>query len=113
MCVAPSAPTYSRFARVVSKWVLLGNYVARLQYGAEENALGSPTLVGGDDVFEPGDLLQRALEAIERARSGVRLIALHHGRPLGGRQRTRSGIGQQIDEYILGLQKEQVVVNLA
>ena len=88
---------------------VVGYDLARLDRGAKQNALGRTALVGGNDVLEPGDLLDGRLEPVERARPGIRFVPAHHAGPLVGRHRSGAGVGQQVDQHVLGLEQEEVV----
>ena len=57
-----SAPVYSTFARVVSKWVLFGTTLPGAADDAEQDLLGGPALVGRDDVAEREECLDRLEE---------------------------------------------------
>ncbi len=49
-------------------------------------------------------------EAIEAAAAGVAFVALHDGGPLMGGHGAGAGIGEQVDEHVVGGQEKQVVV---
>src|SRR5258708_33740722 len=63
-------------------------------------------------MLEPGEILHHELQAVETFAAGVRFIAAHHGRPLFGGHWAGSGIGQEIDQDIFGVDQEQVVAGL-
>ena len=74
------------FARVVSKWLLLGMIIpGRVSEGREEEVLGDAPLVDGEEVRKPEDVLDRRLKMEEVAGAGVGLVPLHHARPLRSR----------------------------
>ena len=103
-----SAPVYSTFARVVSKWVLLG--MALPGPPMTENRIFSaarPWWVGmtcrnGKSVWTD------SRNAIPRRRPGVRLVAALDAGPLVARHRAGPRIGQQVDHDVLGVDVEQV-----
>lgn len=70
------------------------------------------TLVSGDEVFEPEDIFDGGLEPVVGLGSSVGLVAAHHRRPLVVAHRARAGIGQEVDEDILGLEEEEIVTGL-
>jgi hypothetical protein len=78
----------------------------------EQDLLGGAALVGRDDVGEREQLLHRRLEAVPRRRAGVALVAVLHRRPLIARHRAGAGVGQQIDQHVVGVEREQVVAGL-
>ena len=78
-----SAPLCSMFARVVSKWALLGTIIptpawARADHDFHEQTLAGPTLVGGQDIGHAGDALHDLSEAEVAGRAGIGLVAAHH-----------------------------------
>ena len=77
-----SAPVYSMFARVVSKWVLFGTTRPGPPDHAEEDLLRGATLVGREDVRGTGTDRCTLLEPEPRRRTGVRLVAALDARPL-------------------------------
>ena len=56
------------------------------------------------------DALHGVAEAKVAAAAGIALIAFHDGSPLVGRHGAGAGVGQQVNEDIVGQEKEQVVV---
>ena len=86
-----------------------GDHVARLDDRPAQQALAGPPLVGGDDVRVAEDVLHRGLEAEEAARAGVGLVALHDPGPLVRAHRPGPGVGEEVDEDVLGLEPEGVV----
>ena len=97
-------------ARVVSKCVLLGTTIALLAGDAEEDALGGTSLMRGDDVAVAEDILNRIPEAVEAAAAGVAFVALHDRGPLVRGHGSGAGVGEEVDEDIVGRQEEEVVV---
>ena len=104
-----SAPENSTFARVVSKWELLGTYLPWPAEDGEEDPLGGASLVGGDDVLEAGQFADLVVEAVEASRAGVRLVAAHDARPLIGAHGRRAAVGQQVDQHVFGGHQEEIV----
>ena len=89
---------------------VVGDDIAFLAHHAEEDALGGAALVGGDDVLVAEDILNGGAELLEAAAAGVTLVAFHDGRPLVGGHGAGAGVGEQVDEDIVGRQQEKVVV---
>ncbi len=92
---------------------VVGNDVAGLHDGREEDLLGGPSLMGGDDLGEAGQLLDGVAEAVEGPAPGVRLVAVHHPRPLLRGHRSGAGVGEQVDDHLVAVQTEQVVAHPA
>ncbi len=88
---------------------VIGHHVPGGNRGGEEDPLGRPALMGGDDVFQPGDGLHRVPEPIKGAASRIGLVTAHHSRPLGRGHGSRPRVGQQVDHYLVGVEAEQVV----
>src|ERR1051326_4946010 len=78
----------------------------------KKDALRGAALVGRNHMLEPGEILHHALEAVETFTAGIGFIAAHHGRPLLGGHGAGAGVGQEIDQDILGVDEEQVVAGL-
>ena len=89
---------------------VVGDDVAFLAGHAEEDALGGASLMRGDDVAVAEDFLDGILEAVEAAAAGVAFVAFHDGGPLVGGHGSGAGVGEQIDEDIVGGEKEEIVV---
>ena len=104
-----SAPVASTLARVVSKWVLFGTTLPGAADHGEEDLLGGPPLVDRDHVLEREQLPHRVEEDVVRRRAGVRLVAVLDRRPLVPAHRAGAGVGEQVDEHVLGAHLEQVV----
>ena len=83
--------------------------LARGQHAGEQDPLGGPALVHGQDAGIAGQLVQRALEAEERAGAGVRTVGGGGGGLLGGGNRAGARIGEQIDRDHAGREVERVV----
>ena len=93
-----SAPLNSMLARVVSKWVLLGMTFPLPAHDLEKDFLGGPTLVGGDDVLEAGELLHHFFKSVEAAGAGVGFIAVDQSGPLFCAHGGGAAVGQQVDK---------------
>ena len=89
------------------------NDPARPADDRKQDRLGRAALVGGNDVPERHQLAHRRLESIERRRAGVRLVAAHHGAPLLGAHRAGARIGEQVDDHVVRMDREQVPAGLA
>ena len=89
---------------------VVGNHVAGLEHDGEEDALGGASLVGGDDVGVAEDALHGVAEADIAAAAGITLIALLDGSPLIDGHGPGAGVGQQIDQHIIGREKKEIVV---
>jgi len=63
-------------------------------------------------MFESGQILDNPLHPEETFAARIRFVAAHHGGPLFGGHGARSGVGQQIDQDILGVDQEQIVAGL-
>ena len=74
----------------------------------EEDALGGPPLVGGDDVLVAGQVADHRLEPVEAARPGVALVPLHDAGPLPRRHGPGAGVGEEVEEHVVGAQREDV-----
>jgi hypothetical protein len=77
--------------------------------GGEQDLLRRPALVRGQDVPEREQAPHRRAEPAERGRSRVSFVAPLHAGPLLSRHRAGPGVGQQVDQHLLGPQLEQVV----
>jgi hypothetical protein len=65
--------------------------------------------MGGDNVLVPEDVLHGVAELIEAAAAGVAFVAFHNGRPLVGGHGSGAGIGEQVDEDIVGGEEKKIV----
>ena len=79
---------------------------------AEQDPLRRPALMGRDDVGKRKQLLHRRDKRKPGRRAGVALIPVLDCRPLIAGHRAGAGVGQQIDQHILGAEIEQVVAGL-
>ena len=68
----------------------------------EEHVLGSPSLMGGDDIGHAEDALHHGLELIERGGAGITLVAEHHLCPLTVAHCSGTTIGEQVDIHLVG-----------
>ena len=84
--------------------------IAFLAHDAEKDAFGGTTLVGGDDVSISKDVLNRVAELIEATAARVTLIAFHHGGPLVTGHGAGAGIGQKVDQDVVGRKEKEVIV---
>ncbi len=78
----------------------------------EQDLLGGAALVRGDHVREREQLLHGLEEPEPRRRAGVALVAALDARPLVPGHRAGAGVGEQVDQHVLGAQREQVVARL-
>ncbi len=86
-----------------------GDRLARSADDAEEDLLRRPALVRRDDMAEREQVLDRVQEPEPRWRAGIALVAALDARPLVAAHGARAGIGEQVDEHIVGVDVEQVV----
>ena len=70
--------------------------------------LRGPALVGRDDVAEREQVLDRLEEHEPAGTARVALVAALDRRPLVAAHRARAGVGQQVDQHVLGVEVEQV-----
>ena len=77
-----------------------------------QDVLGAPPLMGRDGVGEAGDLLHGLLKGREAARPNIRFIAPHERRPLLVAHRAGAAVRPEIDEDVLGGQKEHRIERL-
>ena len=89
------------------------NDISLLAHDAEQDAFGGAPLVCGDHVAKSKDVLNGVAELVETAAAGVAFIALHERRPLMGGHRPGTGVGQQVDQHIIGWKEKQVVMGVA
>ena len=89
--------------------IVVRHDVAALEDGVKEDAFRGAPLVGGDDVHEAGEIADDLLEPVERSAAGVRFVSLDERAPLGRRHGAGAGVGQQIDEHVIGVELEDVV----
>ena len=84
------------------------DHLARTADDREQDLLGGPALVGRDDVAERPQLGDGVEEREPRRRPGVRLVAVLDGGPLVTAHRAGAGIRQQVDQDVVGVEREQV-----
>jgi hypothetical protein len=89
---------------------VVGDDVALFAHDVEEDALGGAALVGGDDVGVAEDVLDGLLEAVEALAAGVAFVAFHDRGPLVRGHGAGAGVGEQIDEHVVGVEQEEVVM---
>ena len=89
---------------------VVGDHVALLAHHAEQDALGGAALVSGNHVPVAEDVLHRIAEPVEASAAGVTLVALHDRRPLVRGHGPGAGVGQQVDQHIVGRKQKQIVV---
>ncbi len=89
---------------------VVGHHVALLAHDVEQNAFGGAALVGGNDVTVAEDVLHRVAEVIEALAAGVAFVAFHDAGPLMSGHGAGAGIGEQVDQNVVGRKQEQVVV---
>ena len=91
---------------------VVGDNVSGLEDGGEEDALGGASLVSGDDVLVAEDALHGVSETDVAAASGVTFIAFHDGSPLVGGHGSGAGVGEEIDEDVIGGHEKEIVVGV-
>ena len=89
---------------------VVGDNIPLLAHHAEQDALGGPALVRGNDMTIAEDVLDRVAKAVEAPAAGVTFVAFHDGGPLVGRHGAGAGVGQQVNQHVVRRQQEQVVV---
>ncbi len=89
-----------------------GDDVAGLAHDGEQNALGGPALMGGNHVAQAGEFVGDALEAKETLAARVGFIAAHERGPLFGGHGAGAGIGEKVDQNVVGFDEEEVVPGL-
>jgi hypothetical protein len=67
----------------------------------EQDPLGGPPLVGGDDVGESEDIPDGGLEMEEVPAAGIGFVADHHAGPLVVAHGRRPGIREEVDEDLV------------
>ena len=92
---------------------VVGNDLAGARDDREENALRRAALVRRDDVAERKELLHRLEETEPRRRPRVALVPVLDRGPLVARHGAGPRIGQEIDEHVLGAEREEVVSSVA
>jgi hypothetical protein len=81
--------------------------------GGEQDLLGGPPLVRGDDVREREELLHGLQEDEPGRRARVALVAPLDRRPLVARHRPGAGVREEVDEDVVRVEVEQVEPRLA
>ena len=79
---------------------------------AEEDLFRGTSLVGGDDVLVGEEVPHRVTEQVVGRRARVGLVAVLDGGPLVAAHGAGPGVGEQVDQHVLGVQLEEVVVRL-
>ncbi len=90
---------------------VVGDHVAGLEHGGEEDAFGGASLVGGNDVLVAEDALHGVAEARVAAAARVALIAFHDRSPLVDGHGAGAGVGEQINEDVIGREEKEIVVS--
>jgi len=85
-----------------------GDGVALPEHLLEQDPLGGPALMGGDDVGVPEDPAHGAFEPEEALRPGVGFVGLHHSRPLAVAHGRGAAVRQQVDVDLFGGEPEDV-----
>jgi hypothetical protein len=89
---------------------VVGHQVALLAGGGEQHLLGRAALVRGHEEGMPVIFWITAFQPVEAARAGVALVPFHDGAPLPAGHGAGAGIGQPVDQHVLGAQLEDVEV---
>jgi len=89
---------------------VVGDDIALLAGHAEQNAFSGASLVRGNHMLIAEDVLDRIAKTIEAAAARVALVTLHDRRPLPRGHGAGAGVGQQVDEHIVGGKQKQVIV---
>src|SRR5271157_1317087 len=58
------------------------NILPGLDQTCAQNIFGGASLMCWDEIFESENIFDRGFETVERARTGIRLVAVHNRRPL-------------------------------
>ena len=87
---------------------VVGDDLPRPADHREQDLLGRAALVGRDDVAEREELLDGLEEGEPRGRPGVRLVAVLDGRPLVAAHRAGPRIRQEVDQDVVGVEREEV-----
>jgi hypothetical protein len=69
-----------------------------------QQVLGTPALMGGDDVLIAVVASHRLFEIVEVPRARVRFVAQHERRPLAVAHRARPRVGEKVDVDVFTLQ---------
>src|ERR1043165_2775568 len=89
---------------------VVGDDIAFFSGHAEQDALSRASLVVGDHVPITEAFLDGIFEVVEAFAAGVALVAFHDAGPLVRGHGASAGVGEQIDEDIVGGQQEEIVV---
>ena len=90
-----------------------GNLASGSADQMKQDRLGRAALMRWDDVAERHEVAHRLLEAAEGGRTGVALVTEHDRRPLLRAHRRGAGIGQEVDQHVVGSEPEKVVMGVA
>ena len=88
---------------------VIGDDVVGFGHHREQDAFRRPALVGGYQVLERHQALDRLLETVKRWAAGIGLVALHDRAPLAGAHAGGARVGQQVDQHVVRVQGEEVV----
>ena len=108
-----SAPVYSTFARVVSKWVLFGTTLPGPPMAEKRIFSAARPWCVGMMCRNGNSVRTDSTNAIPGRRPGVRLIAALDARPLVARHRAGPRVGQEVDDDVVGVEVEEVPAGLA
>src|ERR1700747_3170095 len=97
--------------RGIEMRVVRNNAALPTHYGEQNMFRGAP-LMRGDDVTETEDALYSGAETLKTRGSGVGFVAAHHGGPLFGGHCGRTGISEEVNQYGIRRNGEQVVTGL-
>jgi hypothetical protein len=89
---------------------VVGDDVSFFAHDIEQDPLSGAALVSGDNVGVGRDVFDRVLEAMEALAAGVAFVALHDGGPLMGGHGAGAGVGQEVDEDVVGFEQEEIVM---
>jgi hypothetical protein len=87
---------------------VVGDDLAGSADDREEDLLRRPALVRRDDVTEREQVLDRLEEREPRGRPGIRLVAVLDRGPLVPAHRAGPRIGQEIDQDVVGMEREEI-----
>jgi hypothetical protein len=86
---------------------VVGDDVALSAGDPKQNALGGAALVRGNDVFVAENVLDGILKR-SNAAAGLAFVAFHDGRPLVGGHSAGAGVGEQVDQDIIGGRRKRL-----
>jgi len=75
----------------------------------EKDLLGSPPLMRGNNMLISDNPFGDFLKPVKTPGTRVRLIAIHDPRPLPGTHGRRPAVGQQVDQYLFGIDQKEIV----